>query len=188
MGTLPSGGEFLEFKYIAVKSFALSAFDTACGSGAQGETIDLQSEPGGTRCIQTPSFPDNYPSNQVCKWTIQTPDRIGYNVQFFHLESATPCNTDFVTLTVDSVTGDAKCNRDLQGTTATDLASPVILDLTIDSDDNFPGFLICFQNIATTPTTTAGDDDDDNDDFIETAILVAFYVFFINALGPFLFL
>ncbi|XP_033762627.1 procollagen C-endopeptidase enhancer 2-like [Pecten maximus] len=145
LNTPPSGGEVLNFKYLAITSPAPDSA-AACSSG---ETISLDTVTGGETCIASPNFPDDYPlARTTCRWRIETSDTIEYNVIFFHTERSDTCQYDFVKITVAGSTGPPQCDRQLQGVTQTGLASPVEVKFTFDDYKSFPGIFICLKKIG----------------------------------------
>lgn len=86
-------------------------FVTDYNSAGKGFRVEWQSvgcggiltHPNGT--ISTPNYPNGYPLNLQCNWTIQAPP--GYNIEInfqeVDLETSSECSYDFIKVRLDAV-------------------------------------------------------------------------------------
>ncbi|XP_034274819.1 adhesion G-protein coupled receptor G6 isoform X3 [Pantherophis guttatus] len=102
-----------------------------------------------TGSFTSPCFPNNYPNNQACKWTMRAPS--GYIIQItfvdFDIEEASGCAYDHVTLD----TGDKKdsyCGMTAKGLSFNSSRNEMILTFTSDFSIPKKGFSATYTRIA----------------------------------------
>ncbi|XP_039202745.1 adhesion G-protein coupled receptor G6 isoform X4 [Crotalus tigris] len=102
-----------------------------------------------TGIFTSPCFPNNYPNNQACKWTIRAPS--GYIIQIifvdFDIEEASGCTYDHVTLD----TGDKRdsyCGMTAKGLSFNSSRNEMIISFTSDFSIQRKGFNATYTRIA----------------------------------------
>ncbi|XP_058026541.1 adhesion G-protein coupled receptor G6 isoform X3 [Ahaetulla prasina] len=102
-----------------------------------------------TGSFTSPCFPNNYPNNQACKWTIRAPS--GYIIQItfvdFDIEEASGCTYDHVTLD----TGDKRdsyCGMTAKGLSFNSSRNEMILTFKSDFSIQKKGFSATYTRIA----------------------------------------
>uniref|UniRef100_A0A670XZX1 Adhesion G-protein coupled receptor G6 n=1 Tax=Pseudonaja textilis TaxID=8673 RepID=A0A670XZX1_PSETE len=102
-----------------------------------------------TGIFTSPCFPNNYPNNQACKWTIRAPS--GYIIQItfvdFDIEEASGCTYDHINLD----TGDKKdsyCGMTAKGLSFNSSRNEMIVTFTSDFSIQKKGFNATYTRIA----------------------------------------
>ncbi|XP_063150408.1 adhesion G-protein coupled receptor G6 [Candoia aspera] len=104
-----------------------------------------------TGIFTSPCFPNNYPNNQACKWTIRAPS--GYIIQItfvdFDIEEASGCTYDRVILdTGDKVKKDLYCGMTARGLSFNSSRNEMIVSFISDFSISKAGFNASYTRIA----------------------------------------
>ncbi|XP_070589739.1 adhesion G-protein coupled receptor G6 isoform X2 [Erythrolamprus reginae] len=127
--------------------FILSLFCIQISAQQCSECRMVLSNPTGI--FTSPCFPNNYPNNQACKWTIRAPS--GYIIQItfldFDIEEASGCTYDFITLD----TGDKRdsyCGMTAKGLSFNSSRNEMIVSFKSDFSIQKKGFSASYTRIA----------------------------------------
>ncbi|XP_055881580.1 uncharacterized protein LOC106071829 isoform X2 [Biomphalaria glabrata] len=109
--------------------------------------------------IESPLFPDPYPADLDCKWTITA--RPGYRIsvtsEYFSLESQTNCLYDYITIAdgEDGEFGRARYCGD-QDVDFLSQHNVITVDFRTDHSASYPGFRLLYEAVAPQSKKSAG--------------------------------
>nr|XP_044991063.1 cubilin [Jaculus jaculus] len=89
----------LKIDYSVQKAAFRAYYQVACGGELTGEGV-----------IRSPFYPNAYPGERICRWTISQPQGQLVNLNFtdFQIRSSGPCTTDYIEIGSSSILGSAE--------------------------------------------------------------------------------